>query len=156
MAAIKKDPLQVPIDHLQRALTEPSDPDARSWTERVRNAVAELRQGLKEHESGAESPNGALSVLNSSKQDTAPILDRKVQQFRFEHLQFMDSTRELIDRLDTIRNRLQARDQASMPAGEIAEVQQTGTTLLNRVREHQEAESKLMIESITQDTGVGD
>lgn len=154
MNAVKTDPLQSPVENLERVLVAPAQKNARDWTEQVGNALGGLLKGLRDHESGAEAPNGTLAVLNNPKQDMAPKLDRAVQQFRFEHVHFNDCARELLQKVDSLRNRVQTGGSASLP--ELEAIQREGNDLLTRVRNHQDAEDKLLRETMVVEVGAGD
>jgi FtsZ-binding cell division protein ZapB len=151
MASIKRDPFLTAVDRLESVVTESPAANA-GWAEQVRSAIGVFQKALTTHESATEAPNGALSILNSSKQDTAPILDRKVQQFRFEHQQFIERTRALLKQVDAIGTRPPGPGSTRL----IEEFHESARELVDGARSHQEAEENLMHASVMQETGVGD
>jgi hypothetical protein len=155
MVAVKTDLLDRPMDNLQRALAR-NDSSPVEWTRSVDLAAADLVRATREHINATESPNGALTTLESSKQQTVATLDRHVQEMRTEHMQLVDGAGELHSKLEGLLHRLHGPYPPQAVDSEIANLRQTGEGLLDRLREHREVEQKLLMDSINTDVGVGD
>jgi hypothetical protein len=157
MVAVKNDLLERPMDNMERALAEDGEAPA-EWARTFDSASADLVRAMREHVKGAEAPNGALTTLESSKQQTLATLDRHVHDLRLEHAQLIDGVGELHGKAQGLLHRLGGSRQARSAAvgAEIALLRQAGEELLNRLREHREAEQKLLMDTINTDVGVGD
>jgi hypothetical protein len=155
MNAIETDPLQDSSEKLESALAASTGVDAGEWLDDLSTVLAELWRSLVKHESGSESSR-RITTIGSTDRETVPLLDRRVQQLRLEHVLLFDNTRALMQRVDDLRKLLQAGARSPAQTTDMAAVRKMAADLLELVRDHREAESKLMLESLTTDVGVGD
>ncbi len=156
MNAIQTDPLQDCSEKLECALAASTGVDAGEWTRNLRDALAELWQCLVRHESGSESSEGAITTIGSTERETVPLLDRRVQELRLEHVVLFDSTRDLMAKVADIQKQMQAGIASPSLTADITDLRKMAADLVQLVRNHREAESKLMLESLTTVVGVGD
>ncbi len=138
MVAVKNDLLQDPMEHLQCALIERNWPPLQ-WARHVDGAAAELERAMRDHITGAEAPNGVLTTLESTKQQTVATLGRHVCDLRREHVELIDGVGELHWKTQALIHHLRSPQPPQAEGAEISLLRQSGEELLNKLRHHREA-----------------
>ena len=121
---------------LERAVAGPSE--AEGWFDRVRSALAELRQAIEEHIEATEGPGGLLEEV----QDIAPRLSNEIALIVAEH-------EELIDLLDRAEASL---EQSTDPKS----IRNRAMALLPRLSLHRQRGSDLVYEAYNVDIAAAD
>lgn len=156
MIATKKDLLQRPIDLVRKALAEEPKGNERDWLAHMGQSLSDLTSAMREHVCAAEASNGALTTIANPEQDTVATLDRQVKQLRQEHVELLDNAGELKLYVEGIRDRLLANVADEHDVIDIPLIQEVAEDLLDQLHEHEELETKLLVEVYSRDTGVGD
>jgi len=164
MARTREDYLLKPTDRLADTLTAHAPGRERDWAENIEGAIGGLEQALRQHCSATEAPDGMFTDVDL----TRPTLVRQVNELRQEHCQLLEQARELQRQ---VRNALQAFQSspaqngepnplpAAMPAVTVPDfgaIRQDGEKLVAALKHHHEEETKLVLESVSTDIGVGD
>ena len=92
----------------------------------------------------------------SPAQQTVATLDRQVQNLRNEHVTLLDNAGELRLYVEGIQHRNFAGDTDGCDTGDIPAIQELTAEMLKRLQEHEEKETKLLMEVYSRDVGVGD
>jgi hypothetical protein len=168
MALVKTDRLSSCAEQLSQALTSSVPGRERDWTESVHSALSGVKQALQEHAVTAEAPDGPLAVVNRSAPPTMPTVSRQVAVLRKDHTEFLQQASALESEL---RGALEAfRDISSPPdpnvpfpavsarntVPDFGTMRESAEKLLTAVKQHQEAESLLLLDTVNTDIGVGD
>jgi hypothetical protein len=156
MVAIKGDVLDASLDELESVLAPDQSEASAAWARRYRNILGELAQTIRGHITSTESPGGALSTLESPKQQTAATLEHAVHKLRLDHIELMNNTCELYLNVQRLADHCAANGSEIAADAELSAARQAGDKLLHRLHEHQEAERKLLMDTINTDVGVGD
>jgi len=156
MVAFKNDLLEHPLDRLEAALAADPAGGPAVWMRNYRDVLGDLTRAMREHISATESPGGALTTLESPRQQTVATLEHLVQGLRSEHSQLVTSVGELHSNALSLSDRCPDGDAVATPVAEIMTVRQAGEELLTRLRDHQHTERKLLMDTINTDVGVGD
>ena len=160
----KQEVLTEPIAKLERALAADFPGHEREWAEGVGNALVEVEHALGLHTALAETPDGLLTKVDL----TRPTSVRQVSELRRQHAELQEQTRSLEAQVHTAAQAFEpphsslARAEtlpAPAPAGTVpdfGQIRQTITQLLATLQRHQHEETKLLLESVNTDIGVGD
>jgi hypothetical protein len=160
----KQEVLTEPIAKLERALAAAFPGHERDWAEGVGNALVEVEQALGLHTALAETPDGLLTKVDL----TRPTSVRQVSQLRREHTELQEQTRSLQTQLHTAGQAFQPPHSSlagaetlpqPAPVGTVpdfGQIRQTITQLLAALQHHQQEETKLLLDSVNTDIGVGD
>lgn len=145
------------LDQLRHALEADVPGHEREWAEMVKDALAHLELALRQHMARAETPDGVFSEVD----DTRPTLARQADELCGEH-------EELLKRVLALRDQVHQAGAAFQPAGgptakmdavgipDFGALREQALQLLAALRQHQEEENKLVLESVNTDIGVGD
>jgi hypothetical protein len=159
-----EDVLVQPIDKLERALAAEFPGHERDWTQGVGSALADVEQALGVHTALAETPDGLLTRVDL----TRPTSVRQVSELRREHTELQEQTRSLQAKLQTAAQAFQAPHASFATVGALPEpaplapvpdfgaIRQAIAQLLSDLQQHQQEETKLVLDSINTDIGVGD
>jgi hypothetical protein len=159
-----EDVLVQPIDKLERALAAGFPGRERDWAQGVGNALSDLEQALDLHTALAETPDGLLTKVDL----TRPTSVRQVSELRQEHTDLRDQTRSLQTKVQTAGQAFRG-PHASFgdvdalpepaplrPVADFGAIRQTIVQFLTALKHHQQEETKLLLESVNTDIGVGD
>jgi hypothetical protein len=161
---MKEDELVQPIDKLQRAQAGEFAGREREWAENVDNALVEMAQGLSLHTTLAETPDGSLAKVDL----TRPTSVRQVSELRRQHNELQEQTQSLRAQLHTAARAFQAPHASVTKVEALPEPAHVGTVpdfgsirqaigqLLATLQQHQQEETKLLLDSVNTDIGVGD
>jgi hypothetical protein len=156
MVAIKGDVLDDSLDELESVLAADQPEASATWARRYRDILGGLAQTIRGHISSTESPGGALSTLESPKQQTAATLEHAVHNLRLDHIELMNCACELYLNVQRLADHCLAQISEIATHDELIAAREAGGKLLRRLHEHQEAERKLLMDTINTDVGVGD
>jgi hypothetical protein len=161
----KTDVLAEPIHQLETALAAEVPGHEGDWAQGVENALTAVDQGLGLHTALAETPDGLLTKVDL----TRPTSVRQVSSLRREHVELQEQARSLRMQLHIAAQAFQephrrlVKTQETLPepapVGTVADfssIRQAITQLLAALRQHQEEETKLVLDSMNTDIGVGD
>jgi hypothetical protein len=151
MVAVKSDVLTVPLDELESVLESHTFEPPLGWARHYRDVLRNLSRALRQHIANTESAGGALTTL---KQQTLATLDHSVHQLRLDHIELLNTASELYWIAQALSDPHPEECAGKTMDGEMA--REAGGKLLRRVHEHQEAERKLLMDTINTDLGVGD
>jgi hypothetical protein len=156
MVTIQGDVLDHALEELESILAPDQAEPSAEWARRYRDILGELAHTIRGHVNSTESPGGALATLQSPKQQTAATLEHAVQNLRLDHIELMNSACELyLNMQRCAEHSLGERSDIALHA-EVATARHAGERLLQRLHKHQEAERKLLMDTIYTDVGVGD
>ena len=153
----KDDPLGLCLDQLGRAVATDVPGRERDWAEGVMDALARLETALRQHRAGAKAPDGPLAEVD----ETRPTLARQADELRSDHDEFLAQ-------ILTLRSEVQRAADVFQPAGEpsgktgasgvmdFGAIRRQSEQLLTGLRENKVTETKLILESVNTDIGVGD
>jgi hypothetical protein len=142
---------------LGQAVTADVPGRERAWAEGVRDELAHVETALRQHWSAAKAPDGLLAEVD----ETRPTLARQANELRHDH----DA---LLAQVLALRNEAQQAGEAFQPEGTpSAKTGAGGVADFGAIRRHAEqflaglqetkaAETKLILESVNTDIGVGD
>jgi hypothetical protein len=160
----KQEVLTEPISRLERALAADFPGHERDWAEGVGHALADVEQALGLHTALAETPDGLLTKIDL----TRPTSVRQVSELRREHTELQEHTRSLQAQVHTAAQAFQPphasltrADTLPEPAPvatvpDFGQIRQTITQFLSALQHHQREETKLLLDSVNTDIGVGD
>jgi len=155
MVAVKSDVLTLSLDELQSVLDGDESESPAGWARRYRDVLRKLSQSLRQHVATAESPGGALTTLESPKQQTLATLDHSVRRLRMDHIELLNSASELYWIAQALAD-CRLTENGEKTVDEMVVARDAGRKLLHRVHEHEGAERKLLMDTINTDVGVGD
>jgi hypothetical protein len=153
----KDDALGLYSDRLGQALAAEVPGHEREWSEAVGDALARVETALRQHRAAAKAPDGLLAEVD----ETRPTLARQANQLRSDHDDFLAQVLAL-------REEVQRAAEAFQPAtdpppttsargvADFGVIRQQAQQLLAGLQENTEAETKLVLESVNTDVGVGD
>jgi hypothetical protein len=159
-----KNPWQLSLRRLERALAAPVTGRERPWAVRLGSAVGELASALVAHTQDADAPDGLFTEVDL----TRPSLVRQVGQLRREHTDLLSVASRLQQEAHHAAEAFTFPTSAGPPAPlppvlpcaggvpDFGRLRQEAESLLRAVRRHQEVETCLVLESVTTDIGVGD
>jgi hypothetical protein len=155
-------------EKLQQALCAELPGHEREWTLRVKLALVRLQKALREHKTAAEGFDGLFASVNDLSPETLSTVHRRMQKLCEDHQSFLDlASRLKIDvdgALQAFRPRKTQQALVETPVTppiastvpDFGAIRQRGEQLLAAMREHREAETKLLHESALTVVGVGD
>jgi hypothetical protein len=153
----KDDALALSLDRLRQALAADVAGREREWAEAVGDALARVETTLRQHRAAAKAPDGLLAAVD----ETRPTLARQAHELRSDHDDFL---KQILALRDGVRGAAEAFQPAAGPtakagAGGVADfgaIRHQAEQLLAALQDNKEAETKLVLESINTDIGVGD
>jgi len=149
----KQDPLTCAIDQLEDALE--GSRYEREWIEGVNAAVIEMGTALRKHMKLADLPKGLFAEVD----ETRPTLARQIHGLCGDHYDLLVSTIFLHDEIQHAAEVIRAGRDGTGEPGDLPDLEtiiQRGERLVADLRQVQDAENKLVLESVTTDIGVGD
>jgi hypothetical protein len=156
-----EDVLAKPIERLEQALAADFPGHERDWSQEVGNALTEIGQAFGLHTALAETADGLLTKIDL----TRPTSVRQVSELRRQHSELLQRTRSLQSELLTAAQAFQA-PKASVealpepvplaPVPDFGSIRQAIGQLSTALRQHQQEETKLLLDSVNTDIGVGD
>jgi hypothetical protein len=160
----KVDPLQLALDRFARTLAEPAPGKEGDWATELAATLDGLANGLQQHITNAEAPDGLLTEVDL----TRPTLARKVGVLRKEHADFLNQISafqlEVRRVAQAFHSRAQPPDLTSIlpepaaPTGvaDLSEIRHHGEQLVADLQHHFQVETDVTLESVATDIGVGD
>jgi hypothetical protein len=153
----KPEALVAALDRSRQALAADVPGHEREWAEKVEAALAGVEQALRQHMAVAATPDGVFAEVD----DTRPTLARQADVLCQEH---GDLLKQVLALREEVRRTAAAFQPAAGPtaktaAGGVADfgvLRQQAEKLLAGLEQNKEAETKLVLESVTTDIGVGD
>jgi hypothetical protein len=154
---MKDDALALSLDQLRLAIATDVPGRQREWAEAVEDALASVEKALRQHRAAAKAPDGLLAEVD----ETRPTLARQADGLRSDHDEFLAQVLAL-------RKELQRAAEAFRPANipsimtlaggvpDFGAIRQQAEQLVAALQENKEAETKLVLESVNTDIGVGD
>ncbi|HLJ95469.1 MAG TPA: hypothetical protein VKU02_19995 [Gemmataceae bacterium] len=159
-----EDVLAKPIDKLEKALATDFPGHERDWSRGVGDALTDVEQALGLHTALAETADGLLTKVDL----TRPTSVRQVSELRRQHTELQEQSRSLRAQLQTAARAFQPPEVGvgkvetlpePVPLGPVPDfgsLRQAIAQLLLALRQHQQDETKLLLDSINTDIGVGD
>jgi hypothetical protein len=153
----KGDALVLSLDQLRSTIASEIPGRQREWAEAVENALASVESALRQHRAAAKDPDGLLSEVDENR----PALARQASGLRSDH-------GDLLAQVLALRKELRRAAEAFQPttvrspttlAGGVPDfgaICQQAKQLVTAVQANNEAETKLVLESVNTDIGVGD
>jgi hypothetical protein len=118
----------------------------RRWATSLDTALADIEIALRNHLAAEKDSGGTLAEVD----DTRPSIARQADHLR-------NQQGELLTAVMTLRTRAQRLLQERAPRTvDLMAIRQETEQLLDRLRQHKEAETDLVQESVLTDIGVGD
>jgi hypothetical protein len=153
----KEDALGLSLDQLRQALAADVPGREREWAEAVEGALARVGTALGQHRADARAPDGLLAEVD----ETRPTLARQAEELRGDHEHFLAQLRTLRQDVRRAAEAFQpgAGPGAAASAGGVADfgaIRRQAEQLMTGLEVHREAETKLVLESVNTDIGVGD
>jgi hypothetical protein len=145
------------LDRLHQALAADVPGQEREWAETVGAALAAVEKALRQHMAVAEAPDGVFAEVDV----TRPTLARQADELCTEH-------GDLLEQVIALREEVQRAADAFQPAAEptpkinaggvpdFGVLRQQAEQLLAGLQQNQDDETKLVLESVNTETGVGD
>jgi hypothetical protein len=153
----KVDALDPSLDALQAALAADVPGREREWAQAVGDTLTRVEAALRQRRWAAEAPDGLLAEVD----ETRPTLARQADELRSELDEFMkriaplrDETARAVEAFQPLTT-TSARP-ASSGIVDFGAIRQQGEQLLAGLRENEDEEAKLILESINTDIGAGD
>jgi hypothetical protein len=153
----KEDALGLSLDQLRQVLAADVPGREREWAEAVEDALAHVGAALGQHRADAQAPDGLLAEVD----ETRPTLARQAEELRGQHDDFRAQLRALRQDVRRAAEAFQpgAGPAAAVDAGPVADfgaIRRQVEQLVAGLQAHREAETKLVLESVNTDIGVGD
>ena len=164
----ESDPIVTSGQKLENALAVPVPGHEQEWTVGVQLALLGVENALREHKVAIEGQDGMFASLNGLSPDTLPTMDRQMRRLCADHDAFLQQSSALRNEVQNALQAFQPRDEpasptrpfpkAATPGGvpDFGSIRQRGAELVEALRKHNEAETKLLLETATTDVGVGD
>jgi len=153
----KEDALVVSAERLRQALATDVPGHEREWAVTVGEALARVETALRQHRTSAKAPDGPLAEVD----ETRPTLARQADELCSEHSdllkQFVALHEEVQRAAEAFKPAADARAQtgtAGVP--DFSAIRQQAEQLLAGLQQNKDAETKLVLESVNTDIGVGD
>jgi hypothetical protein len=153
----KSDALPRSLDRIAKVLAADFPGHERQWAKIVDSALVFVEAALRQQRDLANDPDGLLAGVDEMR----PTLARRAEQLRSDYDHFL--TRVL-----SLREEVQKAVEAFQPApvpltrtcvGKVADfgaIKQGTLRLKEELRRHQEAELRLVMDSVNTDIGAGD
>jgi hypothetical protein len=146
----KADALGLSLEHLHQALVAGVSGREREWLTELEAALARIETALRQHRDANQAPDGALAEVD----ETRPTLSRQADGLRDDQddllIQFLALREEVHRATEHARNGVTTED------ADVAAIREKAGQLLAGLQENKEAETKLVMESVNTDIGVGD
>jgi hypothetical protein len=151
------DALAQSLERLRQALAADVPGHEREWSETVGDALVRVETALRQHRAGAKAPDGLLAGVD----ETRPTLARQADELRSDHDDFL---KQLLGLREEVQHSVEAFTIAADPSAntgasvvtDFGAIREQVELLLAGLEENKEAETKLVLESINTDIGVGD
>jgi hypothetical protein len=140
----KGDALLRALELLSQALAAQAAGREQAWVSGTADALAQVEQGLRQHLAAAAVPDGPLPEVDQ----TRPGLVRRSEEVNHEE-------EELLQQVVALRQELQSAAPAAI-GPDLAAVRQRAERIAADLRQLQEAETDLILESVNTDIGAGD
>jgi uncharacterized membrane protein YccC len=119
--------------------------------------LARVETALRQHRAVAKAPEGLFAMVD----ETRPTLARQADGLRGDH---DDILKQILDLRKAVQRAAGAMQASANPAlrkdaGEVTDfgtIRQQAEQLLAGLQQNQDAETRLVLESVTTDIGVGD
>jgi hypothetical protein len=142
----KEDALALFLDRLHQTLDADSSGNQREWAEAVGDALARLEAALMQYQAAAWHPEGPLAAVDQ----TRPTLVRQADELRNDY-------DDLVKQLPILREQVRRAAEVGPSDGvDFTALRQQAKQLLAGLREKQETETKLLLDSVNTDIGAGD
>jgi hypothetical protein len=153
----KDDALVLARDGLGQALAADVAGQERPWALAVAEALARVETALRQHRAVAKAPEGLFAMVD----ETRPTLARQADGLRGDHDDILQQVLDLRKAVQRAAGALQASANPARrkDAGEVTDfgtIRQQAEQLLTGLQHNQDAETRLVLESVTTDIGVGD
>jgi hypothetical protein len=153
----KEDRLMLAIDGLRQALDADFAGQERKWAENVEERLTQIQQQLQQHTAIVEGPEGLFAEV----QEKRPTLVRQVEGLcsDYEHLlQEVPALRtELLHAAGAFKPLAGPSRPAGAPASpDLTAIRQQVEEFRARLDQDKHTETKLVLESVNTDIGVGD
>jgi hypothetical protein len=168
MSYTKVDRLSRSAENLRESLAKEVPGREQDWAEAVRSALQDVKQAFQDHRTSAEAPDGPLVIVNQPAPATMPTVSRRVQYLRQEHIELWKQVTDLEEQIQNALQVFKSKNKVSQvttplpvaPATgtvpEFGTIRTAGEKLIETLRQHQEAESLLVLDTVNTDIGVGD
>jgi hypothetical protein len=153
----KNDALELSVDQMQQALAEKVPGRESDWTAAVEEALSRVEAALRQHRAAAREPDGLLAEVD----ETRPTLARQADRLRTDHDAFLKDVLALREEVGRAAGAFRpvahhSTPQAAAGVVQFSAIREQAEVLLARLRKHEEAETKLVLESINTDIGTCD
>ena len=153
----KDDPLTLGLEQLGQAVAADVPGREREWTQAVKDAFARVEAALRQHRAAAKTPEGPLAEVD----ETRPTLARQAEELRNDHDQLLGQVLALREEVQRAGDAFQPAADPSAKTGargiaDFGAIRRQVEQFLAGLRETKEAETKLILESVNTDIGVGD
>jgi len=168
MERTKSDQLLRRADTLQASLERAVPGQERDWTECVQKALSSVEAALEEHRLTTEGPEGLCSELTEPSVGTDPGRVRVIHGLCQEHGELSALAKSMHDPIESALHAFQKEPispdrSITLPVPPVpltipdfGEIRKQGEQFIAALRQHCEAEAKLLLESVNTDVGVGD
>jgi hypothetical protein len=151
------DALALSLDQLRQALAVDVSGHEREWSKSVEDALARVETVLRQHRAVAKAPDGLLAQVD----ETRPTLARQADELRSDYDDFLVQVRALREEVQRTVEAFTgaAALSAKTLAGGVADfgaIREHADQLLSDLQQNKDAETKLVLESVNTDIGVGD
>jgi hypothetical protein len=155
-------------EKLQDALAASVPGHEWEWTVDVTIALVRMERALREHKEATEGLGGLFAYVNELSAETLPTMQRREQKLCEDHESFLHQAKNLKEEVQKALEVFRPHRKQTTPAPafspspasamvpDFGHIRQRGEQFLTSLREHREAETKLLFESALTDVGVGD
>jgi hypothetical protein len=162
-----REPLLALVDNLEQALEAKLTGREQQWVVGVERALAAVEAALPEHSADLETQDGLFSTLSDPDKNSSPGF-RKIRKLRQEHSDFLWWVHGLQKSLKGLRNRMRLPPESKERQVhlrletlngvnvKLRDIRHRARYLVIRLKRHREAETKLLLESLTTEIGGGD
>jgi hypothetical protein len=164
MIRAREDFLMTPVHRLAEALAVFAPGHERDWADNIDRAIGELQLALGQHASATEAADGWLTEVDL----TRPTLVRQVNELCQEHTHLFEQTRALQAQVRNVLRAFETSPAQAVPPDALPKpaavvtvpdfgaIRQDGEKLVAALQHHHAEETKLVLESVSTDIGVGD
>jgi len=117
------------------------------WAASVERVLANVEQAVQQQDSGLTSESGLVDV--GSDQESSPGLERRIDHLHGELQYFLAEVRDL-------RSRLRQVPGGDSSGNVVSDLRRRTAVLLDSLKNYQQEEARLILETTTMELGAGD
>jgi hypothetical protein len=146
----KSDALGLSLENLHQALVADVSGREQEWLKELEAALSRAETALRQHRDATHAPDGALAEVD----ETRPTLARQADGLRGDQEDLLNQFLAL--REEVRRTTEHASNKAVHGYADVVAIREKAGQLLAGLQENKEAQTKLVLESVNTDIGVGD